>query len=171
MVAGRQQNACTGSLAGALIAVATSAIVDAMRFWFAQWGAHVCGGASSGAVLAALGEIGRYPDLIVADYRLAGGALGTDAVARLRAALGQQIPAVLISGDASAEAFAAMRSIAPDVLLKPVLPDKLHRLAERLLRTSPGRAATARPRISAPRSGHGKKERPAKEAHEDRPSS
>jgi DNA-binding NtrC family response regulator len=47
--------------------------------------------------------------------------------------LGRQIPAVLISGDASAEAFAAMRSTAPDVLLKPVLPDELHQLAERLL--------------------------------------
>ena len=131
----RHQNARAGSLAGALIAVVDdeSAIVDAMRFWFAQWGAQVCGAGSGGAVLAALGELGRYPDLIVADYRLAGGALGTDAVARLRAELGQQIPAVLISGDASAEAFAAMRSTAPDVLLKPVLPDELHQVAERLL--------------------------------------
>jgi signal transduction histidine kinase len=135
------------SLAGALIAVVDdeSAIVDAMRFWFAQWGAQVCGAGSGGAVLAALGELGRYPDLIVADYRLAGGALGTDAVARLRAELGQQIPAVLISGDASAEAFAAMRSTAPDVLLKPVLPDELHLLAERLLAdfAGPGRDGAA----------------------------
>jgi CheY-like chemotaxis protein len=143
----RHQNAQTGSLAGALIAVVDdeSAIVDAMRFWFAQWGAQVCGAGSGGAVLAALGELGRYPDLIVADYRLAGGALGTDAVARLRAELGQQIPAVLISGDASAEAFAAMRSTAPDVLLKPVLPDELHLLAERLLAdfAGPGRDGAA----------------------------
>jgi two-component system, sensor histidine kinase len=131
----RPLDAGTSALGGALIAVVDdeSAIVDAMRFWFAQWGAQVCGGASAGAVLEALGELGRYPDLIVADYRLAGDALGTDAVARLRAELGQQIPAVLISGDASAEAFATMRSTAPDVLLKPVLPDELHLLAERLL--------------------------------------
>jgi CheY-like chemotaxis protein len=87
-------------------------------------------------VLGALGEIGRYPDLIVADYRLAGGALGTDAVTLLRAELGQPIPAVLISGDASAGAFATMRSTAPDVLLKPVLPGELRSLAERLLAAS-----------------------------------
>jgi CheY-like chemotaxis protein len=115
-----------------------SAIVDAMRFWFAQWGAQVCGGGSGEDVLAALGELGRYPDLIVADYRLAGGALGTDAVASLRAELGQPIPAVLVSGDASPEAFAAMRSTAPDVLLKPVLPGELRLLAERLLARSVG---------------------------------
>ena len=120
-----------------------SAIVDAMRFWFAQWGAQVCGGGSAAAVLAALGELGRYPDLIVADYRLAGDALGTDAVARLRAERGRPIPAVLISGDASADAFAAMRSTAPDVLLKPVLPDDLHLLAERLLAAGSSRRCVA----------------------------
>jgi CheY-like chemotaxis protein len=142
----RQPDAAAGSLDGALIAVVDdeSAIVDAMRYWFAQWGAHVCGAGSAGAVLAVLGELGRYPDLIVADYRLAGDALGTDAVARLRAELGKSIPAVLISGDASAEAFAVMRSTAPDVLLKPVLPDELRLLAERLLAgTAPDRSRPA----------------------------
>ncbi len=83
MLAAATAECPAGSLAGALIAVVDdeSAIVDAMRFWFAQWGAQVCGGGSGDDVLAALGELGRYPDLIVADYRLAGGALGTDAVA------------------------------------------------------------------------------------------
>ncbi len=136
----RVQEGWAGALAGALIAVVDdeNAIVDAMRLWFAQWGAQVCGGGSGEDVLAALGELGRYPNLIVADYRLAGGALGTDAVASLRAELGQPIPAVLVSGDASPEAFAAMRSTAPDVLLKPVLPGELRLLAERLLARSVG---------------------------------
>lgn len=134
----RRHDGPARSLAGALIAVVDdeSAIVDAMRVWFAQWGARVCGGGSGSDVLAALGELGRYPDLIVADYRLAGDALGTDAVSLLRTELGQPIPTVLISGDASAEAFAAMRSTAPDVLLKPVLPGELRSLAERLLAAS-----------------------------------
>jgi two-component system, sensor histidine kinase len=134
----RVQEGWAGALAGALIAVVDdeSAIVEAMRLWFAQWGARVCGGGSGGDVLAELGELGRYPDLIVADYRLAGAALGTDAVSLLRTELGQPIPAVLISGDASAEAFARMRSTAPDVLLKPVLPGELRALAERLLAAS-----------------------------------
>ncbi|MGH8714394.1 MAG: ATP-binding protein [Casimicrobiaceae bacterium] len=139
-----------GSLDGALIAVIDdeSAIVDAMRVWFAQWGARVCGGGSSGEALESLGEAGRYPDLIVADYRLADGALGTDAVAILRAELGQPIPALLISGDASAGAFAAMRASALDVLLKPVPPGELRALAERLLAAPPaprhgGTGATA----------------------------
>ena len=131
----RPRHRAPQSLAGALIAVIDDepAIIDAMRLWFAQWGASVCGGGSGQDVLAALGKLGRTPDLIVADYRLAGAELGTDAVALLRAEFAQPLPAVLISGDASAAAFVAMRATAPDVLLKPVLPAELRALAERLL--------------------------------------
>ena len=133
----------TASLDGALIAVIDDerAIVEAMRVWFGQWGATVCGGASSSEVLEALGEAGRYPDLIVADYRLCGGALGTDAVSLLRAELGEPIPALLVSGDASAEALFAMQASALEVLLKPVLPGDLQALAERLIAAPSVRAA------------------------------
>jgi CheY-like chemotaxis protein len=88
-----------------------------------------------------LGECGRYPDLIVADYRLGGGALGTDAVALLRHELGVNIPAMLISGDSSTEAISAMRESSLHVLLKPVLPQELHLLVARLL--APGEEAIA----------------------------
>ena len=171
----RQRGEGVCSLSGALIAVVDdeSAIVDAMRVWFAQWGARVCGGGSGRDVLAALGDLGRYPDLIVADYRLAGGALGTDAVALLRAELGQPIPAVLISGDASAEAFRAMRSTSLDVLLKPVLPGELRLLADRLLAAPAAHHRdTANTDVASGAEGpNGQKKRPAKEAREDRPSS
>ena len=58
---------------------------------------------------------------------------GTDAVALLRHELGVHIPAMLISGDSSTEAISAMRESSLHVLLKPVLPQELHRLVERLL--------------------------------------
>jgi signal transduction histidine kinase/CheY-like chemotaxis protein len=134
----RRRDVCaTGAslLAGARIAVIDDepAVVDGMRAWLAQWGAEVVGAASGDAVLAALGESGGYPDLIVADYRLADGELGTDLIARLRDELGLQIPALLVSGDASAEAIAAMHGCALEVLLKPVLPEAFRVLAEHLL--------------------------------------
>jgi DNA-binding NtrC family response regulator len=108
-------------------------VVEGMRAWLAQSGAVVVGAGSGKDMLTALGEHGRYPDLIVADYRLGGGALGTDAVALLRHELGLQIPAMLISGDSSTEAISAMREASLHVLLKPVLPQELHLLVERLL--------------------------------------
>jgi two-component system, sensor histidine kinase len=120
---------------GALIAVIDDDlnVVEGMRAWLAQSGAVVVGAGSGEDMLTALGEHGRYPDLIVADYRLGGGALGTDAVALLRHELGLHIPAMLISGDSSPEAISAMREASLHVLLKPVLPQELHLLVDRLL--------------------------------------
>jgi signal transduction histidine kinase len=67
---------------GALVAVIDdeATVVEGMRAWLAQSGAVVVGAGSAHEMLTALGEHRRYPDLIVADYRLGGGALGTDAV-------------------------------------------------------------------------------------------
>ena len=127
--------ASSPSFGGALIAVIDDevTVVDGMHAWLAQSGAVVIGAASGEEMLTALGECGRYPDLIVADYRLGNGALGTDAVALLRHELGLHIPAMLISGDSSTEAISAMRESSLYVLLKPVLPQELHRLVKRLL--------------------------------------
>ena len=47
------------------------------------------------------------------------------------------IPALLVSGDASADAIAAMRGSTLQVLLKPVIPDELRLYAERLLAGEP----------------------------------
>jgi two-component system, sensor histidine kinase len=133
----RHDSPATGAsmLAGMRIAVVDdeAAVIDAMRTWFAQWGAHVIGIASGDAALAALAESGGRPDLIVADYRLADGELGTEVIDRLRDELGAPIPALLVSGDVSAEAIAAIRSCDVEVLLKPVLPGELRMLVERLL--------------------------------------
>src|SRR5438034_5808522 len=70
------------ALAGALIAVVDddAASVDAMRVLFGAWGAAVAGGADVESLLASCGDSARYPDLIVADLRLAGGASGVAAV-------------------------------------------------------------------------------------------
>src|SRR5439155_1645368 len=66
------------ALDGAVVAVVDddTASVDAMRVLFETWGAIVVGGADVEAVLDGCGNLGRYPDLIVADLRLGGGASG-----------------------------------------------------------------------------------------------
>jgi CheY-like chemotaxis protein len=132
------------SFEGALIAVIDdeTTVVEGMRAWLTQSGATVVGAPSGAAMLSALGEHGRYPDLIVADYRLDHGELGTDAVSLLRHELGPHIPAMLISGDSSAEAISAMRASSLHVLLKPVLPQELHLLVARLLARDDQSAAT-----------------------------
>lgn len=43
------------------------------------------------------------PDVIVADYRLRDGQVGTDAIRQVRAAVGQPVPGVLLTGDTGAD--------------------------------------------------------------------
>jgi signal transduction histidine kinase/CheY-like chemotaxis protein len=128
-------------LAGAQIAVIDDelAVVDGMRALYSEWGADVVAATSGDDLLAALGETGRYPDLIVADYRLARGEFGSDVIARLRDELGLSIPAVLISGDLSVAAQRVMQASGCEVLVKPVLPGELKAMSTRLLA---GRAAS-----------------------------
>lgn len=63
------------------------------------WGCRVVAADSYGDAMAKLTQIGQRPDLIVCDYRLPQGSNGIDAIERLRGAF--EIPALLISGDAS----------------------------------------------------------------------
>jgi signal transduction histidine kinase/CheY-like chemotaxis protein len=123
------------TLTGACIAVVDDEgiVVEGMQALFAAWGAQVVGAASGEAMLTALGEVETYPDLLIADYRLAHDELGTEVVARLRRELGLPIPALLISGDSSAVTLERLRSCGVDFLLKPVLPEELRTEAERLL--------------------------------------
>ncbi len=109
------------------------ATVDAMRTLFETWGARVVGGDTPDALLAGLGAVERYPDLIVADLRLADERSGIDAVRRLRDELGCAIPAVIVSGDTGTRADREARSAGLALLPKPVIGSALRDAAAALL--------------------------------------
>ena len=123
------------SMSGAVVAVVDDDpyAVDAMSALFETWGAHVAGGGALPDVLDALGRLERYPDLLVADLRLANGDCGVDAVHRLRDELGVVVPALLISGDTSPAAERDARVAGLPLLGKPVVPAVLHAAAVGLL--------------------------------------
>src|SRR5207237_8858456 len=118
-------------------------VVEGMQARFETWESAVVGAASAEAILAALGETGQYPDLVIADYRLAGEELGTEVVARLRHELGWAVPALLISGDSSTATLDVLRASGLEFLLKPVLPEELKMVSSRLV--AAGRAAVHPP--------------------------
>jgi signal transduction histidine kinase/CheY-like chemotaxis protein len=123
------------TLAGARIVVVDdeAIVVEGMQALFAAWESTVVGAESGEAMLAALGESGEYPDLVIADYRLAADELGTDVVARLRHELGWAVPALLISGDSSTATLDVLRASGLEFLLKPVLPEELKAVSSRLV--------------------------------------
>jgi signal transduction histidine kinase len=109
-------------------------ILDGMRALLQAWGCDVVAGVSGDAALDALGEQSRYPDLIVADYRLQNGETGTQVIARLRAELGSAIPAILVTGTTASELAAEVARADCHLLHKPVAPHELRELiAQKLL--------------------------------------
>jgi signal transduction histidine kinase len=122
--------------AGKLIVVVDDEkpIVDGMRVLLGGWGAEVIGSATGDDVLPELERLERLPDLVIVDYRLADGRLGTDLIDGLRDALDPEIPAIVVTGSSTPELAQRINARGDQLLLKPVLPAKLRSLMGAKLR-------------------------------------
>ena len=109
----------------------------ASQRWLAARGLRV-EAAASGSEAIRIAEGGFVPDLVICDLHLADGESGMDALQGLRAAVGRQLPALMLSGDSSEAARATARVEGVCLLLKPVDPDEL--LAELRRRLDGARA-------------------------------
>jgi len=101
------------------------AIQRAMVALLTRWGHRVLAVGSADEALAQRGRGQAVPDVIVCDDRLRGGETGAGTLRRLRMAYGAEVPALLVTGDATA---AAAGGPADMVLHKP-LPHAVLRAA------------------------------------------
>ena len=109
-----------------------AAILDGMRALLGRWGVD-CRTAHD--VAAAAAELRRGPvDLILADYHLADGIDGLQALQQLRAARDPLPPAALITADGSSELKQRARALGYPLLHKPVKPAALRALLTALVR-------------------------------------
>lgn len=116
-----------GRVAGAFIAVIDDEADtrQAMQALCHSWGAHALTAASADQCLALLSEHLRDPDLILCDYRLRKRQDGLAAVRRIRAHIGQAVPAVIITGDIGAADLRRVAGSGLPLLHKPVSADRL----------------------------------------------
>jgi two-component system, sensor histidine kinase len=123
------------SFAGRVVAVVDddAATLDAMQTLFETWGATVVCGEAIESLITAIGELELYPDLIVADLRLADDRSGIDAVRQLRRELGVPIPAIIVSGDTGTSADREAHAAGLMLLPKPVVGATLRATAIALL--------------------------------------
>ena len=71
------------------------------------------------------GKIDKAPDLIISDFHLADGSTGIEAVAILRDAFDQEIPAFIVTGDTS-KLIDEARTVENCIIVnKPVNTDEL----------------------------------------------
>lgn len=121
-----------GTLAGRTIAVVDDDPdqVAGLRAFLGMLGCRVVAGESAEEVLV---EAGDHPaDIIVADYRLRGGATGNQAIAAL-VAVWRERPAILLTGDTDPDRLAEARAGGFALLHKPVDPSALRRTLLELL--------------------------------------
>ncbi|MDO8990771.1 MAG: ATP-binding protein [Sideroxyarcus sp.] len=90
-----------------------------------DWGCE-CEAAESIEEALALARLHR-PDVVISDYRLREQRTGVEAIAALRAMLGQSLPALLITGDTAPQRLREAQASGIPLLHKPVAPGKLYR--------------------------------------------
>ena len=102
------------------------AVRDSMGVLLAQWGGDVVAGASAEEVLRLAGpRPAERLHAAVVDLQLADGRDGIGAIHALRAACGEALPALLVSGATSATWLAQVQASGLQVMTKPVAPERL----------------------------------------------
>ncbi len=104
----------------------------ALESLLASWGCELRCAVGAVQALAHLGR-GWVPELIISDYRLPEGANGIDTIAQVRAQVGGDLPACLMSGDMNLDLSEASKAAQLTLLHKPVRPAKLRSLVRHLL--------------------------------------
>jgi CheY-like chemotaxis protein/anti-sigma regulatory factor (Ser/Thr protein kinase) len=99
-----------------------------------EWGFDVLTAGSEEQALERLSRTGRRPDIIIADYRLRGGKVGTDAIRNIRERIGSAVPSVILTGETGTECQRDAAQYDLDIAHKPVTPRQLSRTLEKQLR-------------------------------------
>ncbi|MFZ6741603.1 hybrid sensor histidine kinase/response regulator [Undibacterium sp. JH2W] len=113
------------------ILLATQALLE-------LWGCQVIAAASGPEALSALSSLNKRPDALICDYRLSSKENGCDAIAAIREEFNDDIPALLVTGETSAEQIGTPQSQDFQILHKPMQAEALKAALLELLRHNPG---------------------------------
>jgi len=89
------------------------------------WGGISVSASSAAEALELLDEIGEAPGVILSDWRLRGGETGGEAIDAVRARLGCDVPAIIITGDVARDRLQEIAATRLPVLHKPCSPEQL----------------------------------------------
>lgn len=129
-----ERTAPAGIAAGLMIVEDEGDILDAMVQLLTLEGHKVYPGRSAAEALAAHAKASTADharvDLVVADYRLADGVTGFEAIQAIRARLGRAVPAVIVTGDTSPERLKEVTASGARILHKPISGEDLREAIE-----------------------------------------
>lgn len=127
--------------ARALLVDDDAIVLLGLRDMFREWGYEVRIAGSTDEAVAKIEADGRMPDVMLVDYRLREGRVGTEAVVRVRALAGWDIPAMILTGEAGPECEMDAAAHGLEIVRKPVTPRQLRRVLDRAMAKQPMKAA------------------------------
>jgi len=127
---GARRAASPGDLSGRTIVVVEdeTSVLEGMRALLEGWGAEVVSGGSVAETMERIAPLSHAPDLIIADYGLREGAVGTHAITAVRDRFRRPIPAIVVTGSSMPAHLDEAKSVDAHLLVKPVMPAKLRTL-------------------------------------------
>jgi signal transduction histidine kinase/CheY-like chemotaxis protein len=105
----------------------------AMENLLSRWSCQVVSAGSIEEIVAALGEIERTPDLVIADFHLGRGGHGIGAVQAVASRFAQTVPGLIVTADHDPEIARLATKAGCALLTKPVEPAELRALMSHLL--------------------------------------
>jgi PAS domain S-box-containing protein len=122
-------------LNGAVVLVVDNeySILAGMEALLSGWGCAVHLAASGDEAIEMLPFLPQLPAVIIADYHLDDGRLGTDEITRLSRAANRPLPGIVITANRTAEVAATIKTAGFWLLNKPVKPAQLRSLLTRAL--------------------------------------
>jgi CheY-like chemotaxis protein len=106
------------------------AILEGMAAMLGGWGYRVAGARDAVEALAAI-DRNFVPDLIVADYHLDRDETGDNAIHQIRARLGRDLPAIVVTADRTPELRDRLVADGFTCITKPLKPAQLRALLSR----------------------------------------
>lgn len=124
---------------GSVIAVIENerGVLDGMQALLQGWGCTVVSAEHGEQAVAALRRLGVRPDLVIADYHLDHGEIGSTAIDLIRTTFGEHFPGIVITADRSPEVQRAVATRSMALLNKPVRPARLRALMRHLMDGNP----------------------------------
>jgi two-component system, sensor histidine kinase len=98
-------------------------------------GYEVLSAMSAAEAVQLLKQAGRAPDIVVSDYRLRDGQVGTECIQHIRAFLGRAVPGVILTGETGPAAVSDIAAYGLGIAHKPITADQMHAAIERQIAT------------------------------------
>jgi CheY-like chemotaxis protein len=105
-------------------------VLLALAATFEEWGYDVLTAETADQAVERLETSGRSPDIMIVDYRLRDGRFGTEALLRIRASVGIQVPGIILTSEISADCQKEAALHGLGIALKPISSSKLHTAVE-----------------------------------------